>query len=73
MSWLSKIQSKPREEKIRLIWIIIIIIVVILVALWILVGSIDNPGKGKSNFIKDFNDVLKNTKDSSSEITKPVK
>lgn len=35
MKWVEKIRNKPKEERIRIIWIFVIVGAALLIALWI--------------------------------------
>ncbi len=54
MSWLTKLQSKPKHEKIRILWVCLAAAFVILMGLWILIGNL-KPGATKDT--KLFNTI----------------
>jgi len=38
MNWIEKVRSKPHEQKVRLIWLIVILSTIVLVILWIILA-----------------------------------
>lgn len=53
MNWIEKIRSKPREYKVRLMWIILVSVAVLLLIVWIFTSKIGKNFNSASWFIKD--------------------
>lgn len=70
MSWIEKIRQKPREERMRLMWVILAIVLVILIAVWALVGTYTpDTNSGSNPFFKSLRDAANNSKNL--KISKP--
>ena len=63
MSWLARIQNKPREEKIRLIWIIIIAVAVVLIVLWALTSKIPDKLPKDASIFRTFGNGVSNIRE----------
>ncbi len=69
MQWLEKLRAKPKDEKIRLLWITTIIAAVLLVGIWILIGNYNNGAPKNLELFKTIRDSVKNFKLDKSQLT----
>ena len=64
MSWLEKIRSKPRAEKMAIIWTAAIVVCVLLVILWAFAAKIHKQANRDTRLFQTigqgFKDVKKN-------------
>ncbi len=63
MSWLNKVRNKSREEKIRLIWIIVIVSAVLLLLLWVLTSKIGRHLPKDTTLFQTIGSGIKNIQD----------
>ncbi|GAC1412849.1 MAG: hypothetical protein NVSMB66_3150 [Candidatus Doudnabacteria bacterium] len=75
MSWIENIQQKPRDQKMKLIWIITGAVGIVLVLLWIVLGKYQsNSVKKDTSLFKTIDQGIKNFKiQTPAELTKPNK
>ncbi len=71
MEWLEKLRAKPKEKKIRLLWITTIIAVVVLIGIWILIGNYNNGADKNLDLFKAIETGVKNFKLDKSQLTLP--
>ena len=64
MSWLTKIQNKSREQKIRIIWIAAIAGAVLLIVLWIFTSKIGETLPKDTSLFKEMGRGFKDIRDS---------
>lgn len=69
MQWLEKLRAKPKEEKIRLLWMTTIIAAVLLVGIWILIGNYSNGAPKNLELFKTIENSIKNFKLDKSQLT----
>ncbi len=69
MQWLEKLRAKPKEEKIRLLWMTTIIAAVLLVGIWILIGNYNNGAPKNLELFKTIENSIKNFKLDKSQLT----
>ena len=62
MQWLEKLRAKPKEKKIRLLWMTTIIAAVLLVGIWILIGNYNNGAPKNLELFKTIENSVKNFK-----------
>ncbi|MHB8870854.1 MAG: hypothetical protein ACYC5G_00060 [Candidatus Doudnabacteria bacterium] len=71
MEWLEKLRAKPKEEKIRLLWITTVIAAVILIGAWIIIGNYNNGANKNLDLFKTIENGVKNFKLDKSQLTPP--
>ncbi|MEK7652040.1 MAG: hypothetical protein AAB351_02430 [Patescibacteria group bacterium] len=71
MGWLEKLRAKPKEEKIRLLWMTTVIAVVVLIGIWILIGNYKNGANKNLDLFKTIENGIKNFKLDKSQLTLP--
>ena len=69
MQWLEKLRAKPKEKKIRLLWMTTIIAAVLLVGIWILIGNYNNGAPKNLELFKTIENSVKNFKLDKSQLT----
>jgi len=69
MQWLEKLRAKPKQEKIRLLWITTIIAAVLLIGIWILIGNYNNGAPKNLELFKTIENSIKNFKLDKSQLT----
>ncbi|MBU6447301.1 hypothetical protein KGQ24_00470 [Patescibacteria group bacterium] len=62
MSWITNLQSKPKKEKIKILWLGLVAALVILVILWIIIGNLKPDAQKDTSLFNEFGNSIKNFK-----------
>lgn len=62
MSWITNLQTKPKNEKIKILWFGLIAALIILVILWIIIGNLKPNTKKDTSLFNEFGNSIKNFK-----------
>lgn len=69
MGWINDIQKKPKEERIRIIWICVIVAAVLLIVLWIMTWGYKKSAPKDTTLFNTISKSFNNAK----EQFKPIK
>ncbi len=61
MSWIAKVQNKPKEHKVRIIWISCISMAIILLVLWVFTSNIPKKNQKDTTLFQAIGRSLHDT------------